>query len=160
MSSTPVSMPMSTEPKVSEMEKIETFFEHIGAWFKKHLGSAASFEHTASTALKIAEPLINTLLALTAGEPIAAKVQSVANQVIQDLNNTSAILNGAAAPGGMTITSLLTGVQSNLGTLLADADIKNSTKVEQITGIVNTLLGEVSAVLSAVAPATPAPAAG
>lgn len=159
MTTTPsvVSMPMSTEPKVSEGTKIKSFFEHVGEWLKVHLGTTASFEHTAATALKIAEPLINTLLALTAGEPIAAKVSAVANQVINDLNTTSAILNGAAATGGITVTSLLTGVQSNLSTLLADADVKNSAKSAEITGIVNSLLGEVEAILSA---AAPAPAAG
>jgi hypothetical protein len=52
---------------------------------------------------------------------------------------------------------LLTSVQTNLGTLLADADIKNSTKAADITGAVNTLIGEVEAILAA-AP-VPVPAA-
>jgi hypothetical protein len=134
---------------------VKTFFEHVGEWFKEHLGSAATFEKTAATAISIAEPLLDTLLTLTAGEPFAVMVCGVVTQVKNDLNNTSAILNGAEATGGMTVTSLLTSVQTNLGTLLADADIKNSTKAADITGAVNTLIGEVEAILAA----APAPAA-
>jgi hypothetical protein len=135
---------------------VKTFFEHIDEWMKDHLGNAATFEKTAATAISIAEPLLNTLLALVAGEPFAARVSALVTQVTNDLNNTSAILNGAAATGGMTVTSLLSGVKSNLGTLLEDADIKNSAKSAEITGVVNTLTGEVEAILAA---AQPAPAA-
>lgn len=134
---------------------VKTFFEHIGEWLHEHLGSAASFEHTAATAINVAKPLLNSLLVLTAGEPIAAKVAGVVNQVSTDLENTSAILNGAAA-GGLTLTSILTGVQTNLGTLLADADVKNSTKVAQIEGVANMIIGEVQAILAAAHPAAPA----
>lgn len=157
---TPPETPATPDPTatIGKEAKIKSFFEHIGEWFKDHLGSAASFEKTAATAIMVAEPLLNTLLTLTAGEPIAAKVQGVVNQVTNDLNNTSAILNGASATGGMTVTSLLNSVKTNLGTLLADADVKNSTKAEQITGVVNTLVGEVEAILSAVPAAPAAPA--
>ena len=132
------------------LEKVETFFEHIGHWLKAHLGTAASFEKTAATALSVAAPLLQELLTLIKGEPFAAKVGGVVTQVQNDLNDTAALLNGAGASGGITVQSALGAVQSNLGTLLADADIKNSAKSSQIQGIVNTLLGEVTAVLGAI----------
>jgi hypothetical protein len=139
--------------------KVKTFFDHIGEWFQDHLGNAATFEKTAATAISVAEPLLDTLLALAVGEPFAAKVQAIANQVVNDLNNTSAILKGAEATGGMTVTSLLTSVQTNLGTLLADADIKSSAKSAEITDVVNTLSGEVEAILTAASATPPAPVA-
>lgn len=138
-------------PKVSTETKIKTFFEHIYDFLKAHLGSAASFEHTAATAISIAKPLLNTLLVLTAGEPIADKVAGVVKQVTTDLNDTSAILSGAEA-GGLTLAGVLESVKSNLGTLLADADVKNSTKATQIEGVVNTIVGEVEAILAAAPP--------
>lgn len=130
---------------------VKTFFEHIAEFLKDHLGSTASFEHTAATALGVAEPLLNTLLALTAGEPIAAKVSTVVNSVITDLNNTQALLAGAeAGAADHSLTGFLGSIKANLSTLLADADIKNSTKAAQITDVVNTVIGEVEAVAEAV----------
>ena len=145
---TPATPPTPTPetPNPTPPPKHKSFFAHIWEWLGEHLGSAASFEHTAATAISIAKPLLGTLLALTAGEPSAAKVSKVVDQVTNDLNDTAALLNGAGASGGITLTSALESVHSNLSTLLADAEIKNSTKAEQITGIVNTLLGEIEAV--------------
>ena len=149
----PASSETPSQPAVetAKPSKIKTFFEHVGEWFKEHLGSAASFEKTASTAIGVAEPLLDTLLALAVGEPIAAKVTAIVNQVKNDLNNTSALLAGAEATGGVTLTSLLGSVQTNLGTLLTDADIKSSTKAAQIADVANTLIGEVQAIQQAAA---------
>ena len=76
---------------------------------------------------------------------------AVVNQVRTDLNNTSALLSGAEATGGVTLTSLLGSIQSNLGTLITDSDIKNSTKASQIADVANTLIGEVQAIQQAAA---------
>jgi hypothetical protein len=127
---------------------VKTFFEKIGDWFKE-IGHVSTWEQTALTTLKIAAPLLNTLITLTAGEPIAAKVAGIVNQVISDLGATSALLTGSQGASGVTVTSFLESVKSNLGALLADADIKNSTKAEQITGVVNTVIGEIEAISSA-----------
>ena len=52
----PASSEATSQPPVetAKPSKIKTFFEHVGDWFKEHLGSAASFEKTASTAIGVA----------------------------------------------------------------------------------------------------------
>jgi hypothetical protein len=146
-----VTPPILEQPKESIAKKIVTFFEHIGDFLKEHLGSAASFEQTAATALTIVKPLLNSLLALTAGEPFAAKVSSVVSQVSTALSNTAALLNGAETGGATdSISGFLSEIQTALPTLLQDADIKNSAKLTQIEAIVNTVLGEIGAISAAI----------
>ena len=96
-------------------------------------------------------PLLNSLTALAAGEPFAAKVSGVVSQVSTALSNTSALLSGAEAGDAThSVAGFLGEVQTALPTLLADADVKNSTKLAQIEGIVNTVLGEVGAIAAAI----------
>lgn len=143
--------PATPAPKESVAKKVLTFFEHIGDFLKDHLGSAASFEQTAATTLTVVAPLLNSLLALTAGEKYATKVSAVVAQVQTSLSNTAALLNGAEAGDAThSVAGFLTEAQTALPTLLADADVKNSTKVAQIEGIVNTVLGEIGAIAAAI----------
>lgn len=145
----------STPATASAPSKVKTFFEHIGEWLKDHLGDAQSVEHTAATALAVASPLLNTLLVLTLGQPIAAKVSAAVGAVQTKLANAQALLAGAettiANGSPITLDGLLGGIKSDLSTLLADADVKNSAKVTEITSVVNTLIGEVEAVQTATA---------
>src|ERR1700677_1165321 len=125
-----------------------SFFKKLEDWFKE-LGHAQTWEKTAVTSIKVVAPLLNTLLVLTAGEPIAAKVSDGVNQVLSDLGAASVVLSDAQTANGVSVTSFLDSVKINLQTLLADADVKNSTKAEQVTGVLNTVIGEVEAILSA-----------
>jgi hypothetical protein len=132
--------------------KIKSFFEHIGEWFKDHEETEQTVEHQASIALAVTSPLLNTLLTVVAGEPIAAKVSALVGVVQTKLANAQALLNGAeAGDPSHSLAGFLTDVQENLGTLLTDVDIKNSTKAAQITSIANTLIGEVEAIQTATA---------
>jgi hypothetical protein len=143
--------PATPEPATPEKEsKVKSFFDHIGEWFKDHLGDAQSVEQTAVTALAVAAPLLNTLITLTAGAPIAAKVSAVVATVQTKLNSAIALLNGAEAGDPIhSVDGFLGDVQTNLGALLTDVDIKNSTKAAQITSVVNTLIEEIEAVQTA-----------
>jgi hypothetical protein len=132
--------------------KVKSFFEHIGEWLKDHLGDAQSVEHTAATALAVFSPLLNQLVALAAGQSIAAKVSGVVSTVQTDLANAIALLNGAEAGApSHTLDGFLSDVQTNLGTLLTDVDIKDSAKASEITSLVNTAIGEIEAIQSATA---------
>ena len=153
--------PATPAPKESLGTKVKTFFEHIGEFLKDHLGSAASFEQTAATTLSVTTPLLNSLLTLVAGEPFEAKVAGVVAQVQTSLNNTAALLTGAEAGDAThSVAGFLGEVQTALPTLLQDADIKNSTKLAQIEGIVNTVLGEVGAIAAAIPEGHTVPVAG
>jgi hypothetical protein len=136
------------QPKESFAKKTKIFFEHIFSFFDNH---AKAFETSAATTIALVSPLLNTLVTLTAGAKEAAVVSSVVGKVTTALNNTAALLSGAEAGDAThSVTGFLTSVQEDLPTLLADADVKNSTHVAQITGVVNTVLGEVQAILAAV----------
>jgi hypothetical protein len=128
---------------------VKTFFEKIGEWFKE-IAHNTTWEQTALTTLKVVAPLLDTLVTLTAGEAAGAVVANAVNQLQSDIAGAAALLSGADAGGTVTVTSLLNSVKTNLGTLLADADVKNSTKITQITSVANTVIGEVEAILSAV----------
>jgi hypothetical protein len=144
------------------MSKLKTFFEKIGEWLKE-IGHSATLEKTALTTLKVAAPLLDTLVGLVAGEPAEALVSKKVDQAQTDIAGAAALLSGASAGGAVTVTSFLGSVKTNLASLLADADVKNSTKATQIESTVNTVIGEVEAIQAAIEPpaasstAAPAP---
>ena len=129
----------ATPATPAKESKVKSFFEHIGEWLKDHLGDAQTVEHQAATALAVLSPLLSTLITFTAGPAIAAKVASYVSAVQTKLANASALLNGAetTVQSGTPITldSMLSGVQSDMAALLADADVKNSTEVAKIESV-------------------------
>jgi len=136
-----------------------SFFKGIESFFKKLFGST-NWEKTASTTLALVGPLTEEIVALSAGEPAAAEVQSIITEVQSDLALVSGVVSGAtpasASPSLIsTATNSLNSVKSNLSGLLAAGHIKDPAKVAQVTGLVNTIVGEVEAILSAM----PKPAA-
>jgi len=136
----------------------KSFFEHIGEWFKENLGKAATWEQAASTALKVSAPLLDEVIALTAGTAAATKVQGVIAQVQADMaGSATTITEAGSATGGLTIQSFLGSVTNNLGTLLTDADVKNTTEFSKIENTIKTVIGEVQVVASAMPKPAPAP---
>jgi hypothetical protein len=143
--------PATPAPKESLGTKVKTFFEHIGEFLKDHLGSAASFEQTAATTLTVVSPLLDSIVAEAAGEPFEAKVAAVIAKVQTSLNNAAAILKGAQVGDAThSLAGFLSEVQTDLPTLLEDAQIKNSAKLAKIEGFANTVLGEVGAIAAAI----------
>ena len=135
---------------------IKTFFAKIWDVLKAEAPHAAGWEHAAATTLRVTAPLLNTLLTLAVGPAAAAKVAGIVAQVQKDMNDVAQTLSTGGSPA--TFGSVLGSIQSNLGTLLADADIKNETKFTEIEATVNTVIQEVEAVTASMPPAPPAPA--
>jgi hypothetical protein len=129
--------------------KIKSFFEHIEEWFS-NAGKTDNWEHKAALAIAVIRPLLVEVVTLAAGTTVAAKVSGVATQVGTDLNDAEAILTGAETTGNITLTGLLTSLQTNLSKLVEDADIKNSEKATEITSAASMILGEVQAIAEAV----------
>lgn len=137
--------------------EVETFFKKIESFFKS-IGHAAPWEKTAATALSVAAPLLDTLVTLTAGEAAGELVSSIVSAIQTKMAQATALLSTATSdlpPGGLTVSGILSDINTNLGTLLADADVKNSTKITQIESVVKTVSGEITAITAAM-PATPA----
>ena len=145
------------------MSKLGSFFSKIKAFFEKVLGSG-NWERTVGSVITIVAPLVESLVALTAGEPEAAEIQSVVNQVQSDLAVVAALATSVTPATGATtyqqIGTVLNGVKTNLASLLAAGHVKDTATVTKVTAIVDTVTNEVEAILSELPTATaPAPAA-
>lgn len=131
---------------------VKTFFEKFGSELKKLFGSTATWEQTARSVITYVAPILETIIGLAAGGPAEAAVSGVVNSIQADLATISAVVQGAAvtprSPTAVTVKTALESIKANLGSLLADADIKNSTKVTEITAAVNGISGEVEALLA------------
>ena len=129
---------------------LKTFFEKVGSEIKKLFGSS-TFEQEVQSTITYAAPLVEGILAVAdpSLEPIVA---AVLNTVKSDLATVSTVVQGGKVAAGSsaakTICAALTSVNSNLSGLLQVAEVKNSTKIAQITAAVNTLTGETNALLA------------
>lgn len=130
---------------------MKKFWDKVEAAFKKLFGST-KWEQTATSVITYVAPLVETIVGLAAGGPAEALVTSVVNIVKSDLATVSAIVSGATeTPAGTALVAVknaLSSIQTNLGSVLSDADVKNSAKYADITSVVNLIVGEVEAVLS------------
>jgi hypothetical protein len=136
--------------------------------FKDIFGSN-KWEQTASVTLTFVGPLLTTIISLTAGEPAAAMVSNVLAKVQTGLQTASKVLadvasgNATSATAVATLSTTLTTVQTDLQSLLKAGQIKNPTTVASVTGVVNTIIGELQAILAVlptdVTPVTLAPTA-
>lgn len=144
-----------TPAKESFSQKAKIFFEHVWSFFDH---DAKAFATSAATTISLVSPLLNSLIVATAGDKAAAKVSAVVSAVQTKLANVAALLTGAEAGDAThSVAGFLGEIKVDLGALLADADIKNSAKVAQITGVVNTVLDEVGAIAEAIPEDHPAP---
>jgi len=132
---------------------MKKFWERVEAAYKKMFGST-SWEKTASSVLTYVAPVAETLVALTAGGPAATLVAGVVAAVQNDLATVSAVVSDATAtpPANelAAATNALNSIKSNLSSLLNAADVKNSAKATEVTAAVNTVIGEVEAMLQAI----------
>jgi len=152
------------------MSKLGSFFSKIKAFFEK-LFESGNWERTVSSVITVIAPLVESIVALTAGEAASSEVQGVVNQVLSDLAAVQALATSATPATGATtyqqIGTVLSGIKTNLASLLAAGHIKDTATLTKVTAIVDTVVNECEAILSELPtapapapPATPAPAAG
>ncbi len=136
---------------------VGSFLKKVEMEFVKLFHEAPSFEQRAQSAIAIVGPIVVRILQ-SADPSIAPVVGSVLKTVQSDLATVSALTQaGQVAPGtpaAVTVTTALNAVRDNLSGMLQIAEIKNSTKVTEITNDVNMVVGELDALLGdTVAPA-------
>jgi len=138
--------------------RIITFFEKVGSWLKK-LFTNPKTEQTILATIKYVAPFIETLVGLAAGGPAEILVTNIVNQVQADLATVAVVVQEGIPPAGSTAAqqaeTALNSIKTNLTALLADADVKNSAKVAEITSTVNLIAGEADAMLSGFSSSTP-----
>ena len=137
-----------------------SFFSKIEAAFKKVFGSS-KWEQTAETTLTLVAPLLETLLALTAGAPAATAVGVVIAKIQMGLATAAKLSSDikagtvSSANGAQQLSAMLAAVQADLGTLLTATQIKDQTTQAKVTAIVDSISGEVQAIIAALpTPAT------
>lgn len=136
---------------------MKSIFAHIKEFFEKVFGST-NWERIAINTLAVVGPLLETLVALTAGEPAAALVTKIVSTIQADLQTAASLITAVHSGQGTgtagQLQNLLNGIQSNLSQLLTAAEIKNPDTQAKVTAVVNTISQEVAAVLSTI-PASP-----
>jgi hypothetical protein len=130
---------------------MKTLFSRIKEFLEKAFGST-TWERVASNTLTIVGPLLTTLITLTAGAPAAALVSGVISKVQADLQTVAglvtAVQSGNASGAAAQVQNLLSGIKTNLSSLLTAADIKDADTQAKVSAIVNTLIEEIDAILA------------
>ena len=133
---------------------IVSFVEKVGSelkrLFKSTIGSS-TFTKTVQATITYVAPILETILTLVdpAIAPIVARVIGI---VQADLATVSVVVqHGKVAPGtpgAVAVETALNSIKENLSGLLAVAEVKNSSKIQEITASVNLNVGETDALLN------------
>lgn len=120
--------------------------------YTKLYNAAPKIEHIADVAFKYCLPAISLLVSAEAGAPAGAAVAAIGAEAQKDLLAASGLIydfgpNPSAA-------SLLSGVSTNLTSLLADGHVKSPASVAKVTNIVNNLSVLSTAIQNTVAAAS------
>jgi hypothetical protein len=138
---------------------MKTLFSHIKTFLEKVFGST-NWERVAINTLAVVGPLLTTLVTLTAGAPAAALVSKIISIVQADLQTAATLItsvqSGTATGAAAQLQNLLAGVKTNLTSLLTAADIKDADTQAKVSAIVNTVTGEIDAILTEMPTASPA----
>ncbi|HEX5426667.1 MAG TPA: hypothetical protein VFW94_24355 [Candidatus Acidoferrales bacterium] len=141
------------------------FFDTLKKWehsfttwaateWSKIYNEAPKVEHAADTALKYAIPAAGIIVQALGNAPEAQKAVGILTEAQRDMQAASGLIYdfGANPSAG----SILSGVQSNLASLLEDAHVKNTNTTGKITNIINAI----APIAEALAPAAIAAVAG
>lgn len=134
------------------------FFKNVIHVFTKLFGNAPSVLQTASSVLRYVSPFIKGILSLVGGEPLAADVQKIVAEIQSDLATAATLISqshGSPSAGIVDqLVNILTAVNSNLAALLQAGHIKEPSTVAKVTAIVNTITGEIQALVGFLQPNT------
>jgi hypothetical protein len=140
---------------------VKKFWHRIEAAFKKLFGSS-NWEKTASAVITYAAPIIETIVSLAAGGPAEVLVARVVSTIQGDLATMSAVVDGATGtpPANelQVFVNAANSIKSNLTSILASAEVKNSAKQAAITAAVDTIVGELDACVANMPAIAAAPA--
>lgn len=137
-----------------------SFFKNAFDWLKKVFVNT-DWTHAAQVSITVAAPLVETVADVVA--PAAApEVTSIINIIKTDFGVVSTTLGQIqTAPGNVSAITLLknslASIKTNLAQLLTVADIKDAGTKQTVTMTVNTIVGEIDAILASI-PAAPAAA--
>jgi hypothetical protein len=131
-----------------------TFF-HKAVGFLKKVFTSTDWTHAAQVGITVAAPFVETVAQLAGGPAVGAEVTNIVNVVKVDFGVVATTLGQIqAAPGNVNAVALLkntlASIKTNLQQLLQVADIKDANTKQTVTIAVNTIVGEVDAILASV----------
>ena len=128
----------------------KTLFSSIKGFFTRLYNSTPKWSEEVSTGIKLAAPLTNSIVVLLAPEE-APLVQGVVSEVQSDLAVAAQLVSQShgsdTVPAG--VNTALDSVKNNLSGLLTAGHIKNADTLAKVTAVVNTIIGEVEAIIGA-----------
>lgn len=140
-----------------------TFFHRALAWLGKVFKNT-DWTHAAQTTISLAAPLVETIAAVTLVPAVASEVTLIINTIKSDFGVVATTLAqvqvGSYGVNTMTLlVNTLNAIKSNLQSLLTVADIKDANTRQEVTIAVNTIVGEIEAILGSITPSAPVAAA-
>jgi hypothetical protein len=130
--------------------RVITWAEKVGSFFKKLFKEVPKVEHVALSVLNYAAPAITVILGLV-DPPAAALITPILNTVKMDMATVGAVFQDGTPVAGskpaQIVESALNSIKTNLAGILELAEVKNSAKVTQIEMEVNGLIAEFDALL-------------
>lgn len=120
-------------------------FKDIGGFFKKVFSSEQNWQKAASVTLTVAQPLVQTLLVLTAGPTVAEGEANIVKTIQADLNTVTSIVTTAGS--NPSVGTILNAILANLKSVEAGVNIKDPTSQTAFTAITTTLVAEIEAVI-------------
>jgi hypothetical protein len=134
---------------------IKSIFEKVISVFEKLFKETPKFEQAASAALTVIAPLVETILIVAGEEPLAAVIENVVSQIKTDLAAAAALVETSGATP--TLSSVLQATLVNLKSLLTAGDIKDPATLQKVTAVVETIVAELQAIISAFPASVPKP---
>jgi hypothetical protein len=131
---------------------MSSFFSKLGSELKSLFTKEPAFEQLAQGVITYVSPILLTVLTFVdpAIEPLVSKVISV---VQADLATVSTVVKGATVTAGSTaaatVQAALGSITSNLSGLLQVAEVKDSSKIAEITAAANTISTEINSLVTA-----------
>jgi hypothetical protein len=137
-----------------------SFFKKAFEWLAK-VFTNTDWTHAAQVSIAVAAPLVETVATLAGGAAAGAEVTNIVNVVKTDFGVVSTTVGQiqAGSSNVNTVTLLkntLASIETNLKNLLTVADIKDAGTKQEVTLTVDTIVGEIDAILASVPTTVPA----
>lgn len=125
--------------------KVETFFEKVGAWIKARFSKAPAIAVQIASAANYLVPFIESLDALVLPE-IAPVVNPILDKIKVGLGALATASTDATAGGQANVKSILGSLTANASALEAAFQVKDPATAEKITAVVQLINGEAGAI--------------
>lgn len=127
-----------------------SFLSSFSSFFKNLFTSAPSWTKNVQNVITLVKPLLITVVGMTAGSTDATAVNAVMTEVSADLDLLGTLCAQAKSDGSTKdkVIAVLGSIVANLNGLLSAGHIKNTATLNKINVTVETVIGEVEAVIS------------